>query len=127
MSNEQLIYETDKQTNENANIPITADVEPIKIDEQIEKICQKYDIFPDFLKAYKMIYETYHGIKDVKLSVIDDIDRIGEKKVCFEINIKGSSIHHVVKDEKKFFDLLVKEIPEIKNQYFRFTFRFVEP
>ncbi len=127
MSNEQLIYETDKQINENANIPITADLEPPKLDEQIEKICQKYDIFPDFLKAYKMIYETYHGIKDVKLSVIDDIDRIGEKKVCFEINIKRNMVHHVVEDEIKFHRVLINEILEGKDRYFRFTFRFVKP
>jgi len=122
----KLIYETDKQINENTNIPTTADIEAIKLNEQIENICQKYGISLEFQKIYKMIYETYHGIKDIKMSVIDDIDRMGENRICFEINIKRNMVHHVVEDEKRFFKLLVKEIPERKNQHFRFTFRFVE-
>ena len=128
MQNEQFIYEQIK----NANITVTSDSETnikaiLKLDEQIEKICQKYGIFSEFKKIYNMIYDTYHGIKDIKTSVIDDIDREGENEICFEINIKRSMVDRVVEDEKRFYAHLIKEIPERENQHFRFTFRFVEP
>jgi len=75
--------------------------------------------------VHALILKHYRNLHDVKLEASGHLGIEGCPDLCVEIHVTGSN-KQILKDEEEFYTAFFKEVPEIYQEGFTFTYHVRE-
>ena len=92
------------------------------IDVKIMEMCHKNNLSQNVKILDKRIYEIYKQVQYIKHRILVDTEIPNCERIRFEIHLASES-SQILSDEKRFYEVFFKEIPEEKQDFFSFTYR----
>ena len=89
--------------------------------DDVLNFCSKYNLLKECDKYYKYFIETFHNIRDIRVSVSEDHEIPDYRKLSFILTI-SDSIENVLKHENEFRNKIRKEILKEKRQHFVYNY-----
>ncbi len=82
---------------------------PLDLDKETVVFCNKRNILSDATLYYKLIYETFHNIKGIKITLQSDYEINNLTMVRFDVKIRDE-IDNIIREEDKFYENIRKLI-----------------
>lgn len=91
------------------------------IDTEIRNFCYSKGLLSYISSIQDMIQNSYRNVENIRLERIKHPEDSDYEKIRFEIQLRGDPVE-ILSDEKNFYNVFFREVPENIREYFLFTY-----